>query len=99
MLFRSTVTHTYKYPGVYTVHLSAWTDLGKIFTEYATVNVDYVYRDAVVFSVLPELYNLPGTINPDPFVVSITSSNNVFDFFLKKPNIIFPFKCCNFLEF
>lgn len=71
---KSIATHTYGYPGLYTVRLSAWTDYGKLYTEYATVNADYVYRDAVVFSKLPETYNLPGAINPDSFTVSVTSA-------------------------
>ena len=71
---KSTVSHTYNYPGIYTVNLSAWTDYGKLYVDECTVDVDYVYRDALQFTKIPELFNLPGITNYDPFVVSITSS-------------------------
>lgn len=70
----SNPTHTFNYPGVYTIRLSAWTDYGLIFSEKATVDVDYVIRDRLVFSKLPETFNLPGILNSEPFVVSITSA-------------------------
>ena len=67
-------THSYNYPGIYFVSLSAWTDYGKVFTERATIDVDYVYRDKLVFGKLPETFNVPGFINPEPFVISLTSA-------------------------
>ena len=68
------VKHTFDYPGIYNISLSAWTDYGKIYVDEADVDVDYVYRDALEFAKFPELFNLPGFMNYDPFVVSITSS-------------------------
>ena len=71
---KNAVTHTYDYPGIYTIGLSAWTDYGKIYVDEATVDVDYVHRDALEFARHPELFNLPGFTNYDPFVLSVTSS-------------------------
>jgi hypothetical protein len=71
---KSSVTHTYNYPGIYTITLSAWTDYGKIYVEEGSVDVDYFIRDRLVFSRFPELFNLPGFMNYDPFVISLTST-------------------------
>lgn len=70
----SVVKHTYDYPGIYNVSLSAWTDYGKMYVDEADIDVDYAYRDALEYVHFPELFNLPGFMNYDPFVVSITSS-------------------------
>lgn len=70
----SATSHTFSYPGIYTVSLSAWTDYGLIFSEKGSINVDYVIRDRLVFSKVPETFNLPGVINSIPFTISLTSS-------------------------
>ena len=70
----SSVTHTYDYPGIYTVGLSAWTDYGLFVTDKATVNVDYVHRDAIMFDHVPTSYGTPGLPSSEPFVVSLTSA-------------------------
>lgn len=66
--------HTYNYPGIYTVSLTAWTDYGKIYVDETTIDVDYAYRDAIRFEKIPELFNHPGVPNTEPFVISLTSS-------------------------
>lgn len=71
---KSDVVHSYNYPGIYTVSLSAWTDYGTLYVDEATVDVDYAYRDALQFVRTPELFNLPGFTNYEPFTLSITSS-------------------------
>jgi hypothetical protein len=71
---KNSVTHTYNYPGIYTIGLSAWTDYGLIYTDKATVNVDYVYRDAITFSHIPSTYGIPGLKSSEPFIVSLTSA-------------------------
>lgn len=70
----SEVSHTFQYPGIYTITLSAWTDYGKFFSERGTINVDYVIRDRIVFTKTPDTFNFPGIINSEPFTVSVTSS-------------------------
>lgn len=71
---KSPVTHTYNYPGLYTVGLSAWNEFGEIYTDKATINVDYVYPDALTFKSIPDTYGIPGLPSNVPFVVSLTSS-------------------------
>jgi hypothetical protein len=69
-----TASHVYNYPGIYTVGLSAWTNFGQMFVDAATVNVDYVYRDSVVFQQIPTSSGTPGRLSDVPFVVSLTSA-------------------------
>ena len=69
-----TATHTYNYPGIYTVQLSSWRDSGEIYVDEATVNVDYVYRDSVLFTQIPKTYGIPGRRSLVPFTVSLTSA-------------------------
>ena len=71
---KSSVAHTYNYPGIYSVNLSAWTDQGLLYTDKADINVDYVYRDAIVFSHIPSSYGTPGLPSVEPFTVSLTSA-------------------------
>lgn len=71
---KSSVTHTYNYPGIYTVGLSAWTDQGVMYADAATIDVDYVYRDAILFGSIPKSYGTPGLRSDEPFTVSITSA-------------------------
>ena len=71
---KSSVAHTYNYPGIYSVNLSAWTDQGLLYTDRADINVDYVYRDAIVFSRIPSSYGTPGLPSIEPFIVSLTSA-------------------------
>lgn len=68
------VTHTYLYPGIYTVSLSSWTDYGEYFTEDGTVDVDYVYRDSIKFVASPDGYGIPGLSSAEAFVVQVTSA-------------------------
>ncbi len=70
----STVTHTYKFPGSYGVSLSAWTNTGQLETDFAAIEVDYAFRDAIKFSYLPTELSLPGLSGNTPFTVSLTSS-------------------------
>lgn len=70
----ATTSHIYNYPGIYTVQLSSWTDLGDVFVEEATIDVDYVYRDAIVFSQLPDSYGAPSVPSTKAFTVSVTSA-------------------------
>ena len=67
--------HQYNYPGMYTVTLSAWTDSGSLLTDTASIDVDYVFRDSLVFEKFSESsYGTPGVRSPIAFTVSLTSS-------------------------
>lgn len=70
----SDVTHTYKYPGIWTVQLSSWTGRGNIYVDQATIDVDYVYRDSILFTQIPESYGIPGLSSIKAFTVSVTSA-------------------------
>ena len=41
------VSHAYDYPGIYTITLSAWSELGVTATATTYITVDYVYRDKI----------------------------------------------------
>jgi hypothetical protein len=71
---QSKVLHTYRYPGYYTVSLSAWTDYGEYAADSATINVDYPYRDSLTFTQIPSTFGVPGVISNMPFIVSLTSA-------------------------
>lgn len=70
----ASVSHTYDYPGIYTITLSAWSELGVTATATTYVTVDYVYRDRIEFTQIPNLNGLPGLASNRPFVISLTSS-------------------------
>lgn len=69
---KSSVTHTYNYPGLYSVGLSAWTDQNEFLTNWGSIDVDYIYRDAMEFTYIPK-FGVPG-IPYEAFVISITSA-------------------------
>jgi hypothetical protein len=71
---QNTVNHIYKYPGIYTVGLSSWTDYGEFFQEEGTVDVDYVHRDSIRYTSKPDGYGIPGLSSSEAFVVQVTSA-------------------------
>lgn len=68
------IKHTFNYPGIYAVTLSAWNLDEQLYTYSVDINVDFAFRDAIKFSKTPETFNHPGKPNYDPFVLSLTSS-------------------------
>ncbi len=66
------VSHSYKYPGTYTVSGSAWTNTGDIFTDQINIAVDYALSNKVSFTQIPDAYSDPGEKTKTPFVVSLT---------------------------
>lgn len=67
-------THIFNYPGNYTVGLTATDKIGTISTTTQTINVDYVYRDYVLFTQIPEEYSNPGTKTLTPFKVQVVTT-------------------------
>lgn len=73
-----TQTHIYEYPGLYVVELSAWTRDGVLATDRATVEVDYPYRDTLIFQETPNKNGesgIPGIRTNTPFTISLTSAS------------------------
>lgn len=68
------IKHTFNYPGIYPVTLSAWDINEQLYTSSVDINVDFAFRDAIKFIKTPETFNHPGKPNFDPFVLSLTSS-------------------------
>ena len=68
------VSHVYKYPGFYTVTLSAWSPTGELHVAYEFIDVDYVHRDAIKITNMPTTWGLPGAYTNEPFYVSLTSA-------------------------
>lgn len=71
---KESTSHIYQYPGLYTVELSSWSDDGDFIIDSAYVNVDYVYRDALVFTQIPGTFGYSGLKTEEPFIVSLTSA-------------------------
>ena len=68
------VEHIYKYPGVYRIGLSAWTQSGDFETTEKYIDVDYKVKDRILFTDKPTQWNTPGQPTHKPFVVSLTST-------------------------
>lgn len=64
----------YDYPGLYTVGLTAWDDYGNRLSDKTDVNVDYVYRDAMLYKKIPSEYGIPLTPSIEPFTITLTSA-------------------------
>lgn len=67
------IEHIYKYPGLYRIGLSAWTQAGDFEATEKFVNVDYKIRDRILFTQKPTYWNTPGQFTHKPFIVSLTS--------------------------
>lgn len=71
---QTTVKHKYNYPGIYTVSLSAWNQVGSFEFANKKINVDYYYRDAIQFSNIPSEWSIVGQRTAEPFTISLTSA-------------------------
>jgi hypothetical protein len=69
-----TPIHSYSYPGTYTVTVTAFDITGNSSIASNIVEVDYVYRDYITFTSLPEDYSVPGQPTSTPFKISLTSA-------------------------
>lgn len=70
---KNSVTHSYNFPGIYTVSLSAWNREGFLTTDFAEINLDYIYRDALIFSKVPSENGTAGIKSSEFFTLSLTS--------------------------
>lgn len=70
----SRFTHIYDYPGTYTVYLSAFSLEGSLDVVSKRIDVRWPYSDAVQFTSIPSTFVGPGQRTPEPFVVSVTST-------------------------
>lgn len=68
------VTASYGFPGVYKVGLSAWTNEGFLLTDQTDVDVDYIFRDVLLFTQLPSAYGTPSIKSDSPFTIQLTSA-------------------------
>ena len=82
---KQTVTHTYNYPGIYTVQLTSTDIVGNIATTFQLITADYAIRDSIVFTQVPDDFANPGVTTNTPFKVTVTtaqiSSSLVIDLF------------------
>lgn len=85
------ITRTYNYPGIYSVRLSATNADGEsgIFTR--TISADYVYRDYITFTQLPDIFADPNKPTDTPFKIQVVSSQ------INKPILVDLF-CTNSLS-
>jgi hypothetical protein len=70
-----TPTYTYKYPGIYTITLSATDFDGNISTATQQITANLAYRDYVRFTQIPERFADPGKLTEVPFKLEVISSN------------------------
>lgn len=69
-----TTTHTYQYPGTYTVGLTSFGVDGSVYVASSSISVDYFYRDALVFLSRPDNFSVPGIVTPQTFKIAVTSA-------------------------
>ena len=76
-LIYNTVTpsHTYNYPGTYTISLTAVDFDGNYSYTTQNVTVDLAYRDYISFTQIPNRFSDPGLKTHTPFKISVVSSN------------------------
>jgi hypothetical protein len=70
----ATPQHIYKYPGVYTAHLTAYDTFGNISTTSGTVTADYAIRDYIAFSKFPDEFGTPGVLPSQSFQIYVQSA-------------------------
>lgn len=70
-------THIYQYPGTYTVNLSSIDTDGTVAVASKNVSVDYLYRDYITFTSIPENYSNPGKKQISTFKFDVVSSQVV----------------------
>lgn len=67
-------TYIYETNGIKTITLSAIDVIGNVSTYTQTVSTEYVYRDYLTFTQIPEIYSDPGKPTTVPFKVAIITS-------------------------
>jgi len=68
------VTHTYNYPGTYNIRLTSVNSFGDIFVATSQIEVDYLYRDAILLKDIPRNFSVPGLPTPTTFKIAVTSA-------------------------
>ena len=70
----NSVVHSYDYPGTYQVSVTAGNYDQSVLIDQTTIDVDFVYRDVIVFTQVPAEQSTAGRETSTPFVISLTSS-------------------------
>jgi PKD repeat protein len=70
-----TPTHTYNYPGTYTVQLTSTDSENNSGIFETNITVDLIYRDWVLFTQIPENYAAPGKKTSETFKVQVLCSS------------------------
>ena len=66
--------HSYNYPGIYNITLSAWSNDGAISIATKSVDVDYIIRDAIIAKQIPKEKSVIGNKTKETFTIQITSA-------------------------
>ena len=69
--------HVYNYPGSYNITLSSIDVNGNLETTSQSITVDYLVRDYISFTDIPEYYANPGKPTPSTFKFNVISSQIV----------------------
>lgn len=72
--YSESITHIFEYPGLYNVTLSSIRYDGYIETFTQNISVDYLYRDYISFTEIPDTYSDPGLHTNKPFKIKVVSS-------------------------
>ena len=70
----SNIVRTYNYPGVYNIRLSATNSDGETGVYTRMISADYVYRDYLIFTQLPDIFADPSQPTPQPFKIQVVTS-------------------------
>jgi hypothetical protein len=70
----NSVSHIYTYPGTYFIGLTAADILGNAGVATQSIKVDYIYRDKIVVTQIPDDYATPGLPTPNTFKITLTSA-------------------------
>ena len=81
-------TISYPYPGTYTITLTAIDKEGNTSTASQQVSADFVYRDYITFTQIPEKYPDPGKATTVPFKVAVISPTTATGTLSSKPLVI-----------
>jgi len=71
------VSHTYQYPGIYTVGLQVYDSSNNIYTYSLPVTATSYVQDYVNFTQIPKVYSLAGLPPDVPFNITVQSSQIV----------------------
>lgn len=66
--------YVYQSPGIYTIGLTAYDTWGNSDTFYTSISVQNAFEDSLIITQIPDNLSLVGARTPNPFKISVVSS-------------------------